>query len=109
VDDTSIVLFSLHSFKVVHVKRDANETTNGLAKKVVTHVIDSIWLKYIPPIIYDIVCRKHSVSSYLVLAQLSFFNKKIIYLKKKIKKMILIKICPSIFMALISTRWCLLR
>jgi hypothetical protein len=32
VDDTSIVMLSLHSFKVVRVKRDANEATHGLAK-----------------------------------------------------------------------------
>jgi hypothetical protein len=57
VDDIIKVLYSSHSFRVVYVKRDANATAHDLTKEAVTYVIDLIWLKNIPPIIYDIVCR----------------------------------------------------
>jgi hypothetical protein len=61
VNDIRKVLLSLRSFKVVHVKRDANEAAHNLTKEAVTHVINLIWLEDIPPIIYDIICRKCSI------------------------------------------------
>jgi hypothetical protein len=58
MDDIRKVLSSLRSFHVAHVKINTNEAAHGLAKEAITHVIDSIWLEDIPPIIYDIVCRE---------------------------------------------------
>jgi hypothetical protein len=52
VDDIRKFLYSLRSFRVVHVKRDANAAPHGLVKEAVTLVIDLIWLENIPPIIY---------------------------------------------------------
>jgi ribonuclease HI len=42
VDDIRKVLYSSWSFRVVHIKRDANAVVHGLAKEVVAHVIDLI-------------------------------------------------------------------
>jgi len=51
------------SFRVVHVRREANLTAHVLARAAVTHVIEySIWLKEISPNIYDIVSRERNVA-----------------------------------------------
>jgi len=58
IDCIKVELSSLRSYKVVHVLREANCAAHLLAKAAVTQVIDSIWLKENPPIIYDVVCRE---------------------------------------------------
>jgi hypothetical protein len=52
------VLCSLQSAYVIYMWREANSTAHYLARAVVTHVIDSIWLKETPVIVYDIVHRE---------------------------------------------------
>jgi hypothetical protein len=51
----------LHSFKsanITHFKRKANMTTYGLAREVVTHIVDKIWMEKVISWIYDIVIRE---------------------------------------------------
>jgi hypothetical protein len=57
MNDIRKVLYSLPSFRVVHVKSNTNAAVYSLVKKVVT-LVDLIWLEDIPPIIYDIVRRE---------------------------------------------------
>jgi hypothetical protein len=51
----------LQSSQVVHVKRDANAATHGLAREAVTHVVDKVWLEEVPPCIYGIISREIAV------------------------------------------------
>jgi hypothetical protein len=39
---------------LVHIKREVNTTAHGLAREVVTHIVDKIWIKEISFWIYDI-------------------------------------------------------
>jgi hypothetical protein len=48
-------LSSFRSFRVVHVRQEANSIAHGLAREVVCHVIDSIWLEEIPPFIWKLL------------------------------------------------------
>jgi hypothetical protein len=75
------------SSHVAHVKRDANATTHGLAREVVTHVIDKInWLEDVPPCIYGIVNREIIVPIYVFIsAILGFFLVRIGIVQQKKK------------------------
>jgi hypothetical protein len=57
-NDIRSVLYSLKSFRVIHVKREANSAAHVLAKAAVFYVRDSIWLEETPPPISDIVFRE---------------------------------------------------
>jgi ribonuclease HI len=57
-DDIRSVLHSLRSFRIIHVKREANSAAHVLAKTAVFYVRDSIWLEETPPPVSDIVLRE---------------------------------------------------
>jgi hypothetical protein len=57
-DDIRSVLYSLRSFRVIHVKREANFVAHMLAKAAVFYVSDSIWLEETPPPVSDIVLKE---------------------------------------------------
>jgi hypothetical protein len=63
VEDIKLGLGSLRTFSFVHVKREANLATHGLAWEATTHVVDFIWMEEIPGVIYDIVCKEVSIST----------------------------------------------
>jgi hypothetical protein len=49
------VLDLMHTWQISHINREANSTAHGLVRQVITHVIDEIWVKYIPICICEIV------------------------------------------------------
>jgi hypothetical protein len=54
------IKFGMQSFRIanlVYVKRETNTTIHGLAREVVTHIVDIIWMEEISSQIYDIVIR----------------------------------------------------
>jgi hypothetical protein len=58
VEDIQSVLGSLRTYNFVHIKRETNLATHGLAGETTTHVVDFTWLEEILDVIYNIVCRE---------------------------------------------------
>lgn len=58
IDGIKTELSFFRSFRVMHERREANSDTHDIAREVVSHVVDSIRLEEIPPIIYSIVTRE---------------------------------------------------
>jgi hypothetical protein len=59
IEGIRLALCSLRSSNIVYVRREANSRAHYLLERLyITHVIDSIWLKETPPIIYDVVHRE---------------------------------------------------
>jgi ribonuclease HI len=57
-DGIRSVLHSPRSFRVIHVKREANSAAHILVKAAVFYVRNSIWLEETPPPVFDIVLRE---------------------------------------------------
>lgn len=55
IEDTKTVLRMFRSWKVCHVKRDANGAAHGLAKQGVKTPMNKVWIEEIPQAIFDIV------------------------------------------------------
>lgn len=55
IEDTRLVLGSLRSWNVQHVKQEANAAAHGLAKNAISISTDHIWLEEIPHCIFDVV------------------------------------------------------
>jgi len=55
VDDIKLELRQLRSWRIDHVKRDANTTTHTIAKKAILYVIDRVWVTEIPNYICGII------------------------------------------------------
>lgn len=55
IEDTRMVITSLSSWQINNIFQEANCMTHKLAKAVVKHVIDHVWLEKIFTCIYDIV------------------------------------------------------
>jgi hypothetical protein len=52
---------SFRTANLVYIKRETNTTVYGLAREVVTHIVDIIWMEEISSQIYDIVIRERVV------------------------------------------------
>jgi hypothetical protein len=48
----------LRSFRLFHVRRDANSTAHMLAKATSSQARDTIWLEEVPSFTSDIVCKE---------------------------------------------------
>jgi hypothetical protein len=67
VEDVRIVLNSIRSWTIGHVKRYANFVAHMLAKEAVKGVVDHIWMEEIPLCIFDIVIlEQNALSNYSV-------------------------------------------
>jgi hypothetical protein len=58
VDDIKLELRQLRSWRIDHVKRDANTTTHTIAKKAILYVIDRVWVEEISSCICGIIFKK---------------------------------------------------
>jgi ribonuclease HI len=54
-EDIKIVLGSLRSWKINHVKRGANQAAHGLAKEAMITSLERHWIEEIPSCIFHIV------------------------------------------------------
>jgi hypothetical protein len=55
VEDIKVVLGSLQSWKINHVKRGANQAAHGLAKEAMVTSLERHWIEEIPSCIFNIV------------------------------------------------------
>jgi hypothetical protein len=58
IDDIKLELRQLQSWRIDHVKRDANTTTHTITKKTILCVIDRFWIKEISNCICRIISRE---------------------------------------------------
>lgn len=55
IDDAKIVLQSFHSWRVIHMKRDANKAAHPLAKATLQQSEEKRWMEEYPRFLHDIV------------------------------------------------------
>lgn len=62
-EDAKSILGKLRSWKINHVKRDANMAAHTLAKFGLTCTMEHVWMEEIPECIFPIVTLEHSAPS----------------------------------------------
>jgi hypothetical protein len=55
IEDAREILFSRHSWDIIHVKRGANMTAHVLAKNALLTPQEEVWMEECPPCIFYII------------------------------------------------------
>lgn len=76
LEDTCMVLASLSSWQIVHIKGDANFVVHDLTNASIKQVIDDVWIEKIPSCICDIVLLKQSARFPWLINEIHIFPQK---------------------------------